>query len=151
MDEKFVIYNFKEDNFLNITEMLFCVNLIFSYPLTIFPTNKIIESFIFESPADKTPFIKWARNFSRLIVCFLGCFFSILFKDYLDDFLGVTGAVLGISVILIIPTICHYKICAETKVQKTLDIIVVCVSFSILVLCTYNGTAAWIKERSSDQ
>lgn len=44
MDAKFVTQNFDQnDNFLKVTELLFCVNLVFSYPLTVYPTNKIIE------------------------------------------------------------------------------------------------------------
>ena len=93
---------------------MYCLNLVFSYPLTIYPTNKIIESFLFVRMKEVTTKRKWLKNLSRTVVAFLGCYFSILFKDVLDDFLGVTGAVLGISIILIIPTLCHYKICAKT-------------------------------------
>lgn len=52
MDESksFVIQNLDESNlFIKITKLLFCLNLVFSYPITIYPTNKIIESFIFVS------------------------------------------------------------------------------------------------------
>ena len=48
MKEKFVIYNLDQtDNFIKVTELAFCVNLVLSYPLAIFPTNKILESFVF--------------------------------------------------------------------------------------------------------
>ena len=116
--EKFVIYNFDDDPVLNTTELLFCLNLVFSYPLCIYPTNKIIESFLFVKMKEVTTLRKWLKNLSRTIIVFLGCYFSILFKESLDDFLGVTGAVLGISIILIIPTLCHYKTCAQTKGAK---------------------------------
>jgi proton-coupled amino acid transporter len=83
-DEKFVIYNFVDDPVLKTTELLFCVNLIFSYPLCIYPTNKIIESFVFYKLKEVTTLRKWLKNLSRTIVVFLGCYFSILFREYLD-------------------------------------------------------------------
>ena len=146
MENKFVIYNFPTDPFLRTTEMMFCINLVFSYPLTIFPTNKIIESFLFRCMPRVTFTRKWLKNLSRTVVCFLGCWFSILFRANLDDFLGVSGAVLGVSIILIMPTLCHYKLVAESRFDKTVDIIIICISFVILCLCTYNGLAAWIGE-----
>ena len=43
-NKSFVIENLRQDDpFVNITKLLFCVNLVFSYPLTIYPTNKIWE------------------------------------------------------------------------------------------------------------
>ena len=131
---------------MKITEFLYCLNLVFSYPLTIFPANKIIESFIFANMKEVTTLRKWLKNLSRTVVVFLGCYFSILFKEELDDFLGVTGAVLGISIILIIPTLCHYKTCAKTNAEKSMDIAMIAISVAILILCTYNGIQAWVEE-----
>ena len=48
MKENIVIYNLDDqDFFLKITKFLFCINLVFSYPLTIYPANQVIESFLF--------------------------------------------------------------------------------------------------------
>jgi hypothetical protein len=114
-----VIYNFDdEDKLIRTTEILFCLNLVFSYPLTVYPTNRIIESFLFMKMKEETTLKAWLMNLSRTVVVFLGCYFSILFKATLDDFLGVSGAVLGISIILIIPTLCHYNVVAKTKSEK---------------------------------
>ena len=100
MDEKFIVYNIKpQDSVLEVTELLYCVNLVFSYPLTIFPANKILESYLFHRMLgmnEVTTTRKWLKNLSRGIIVFLGVFLSITLKDVLDDFLGVTGAVLGI-------------------------------------------------------
>ena len=50
MDESksFVIENLDQTSlFIKVTRLMFCINLVFSYPLTIYPSNKIIESFLF--------------------------------------------------------------------------------------------------------
>lgn len=123
-EDTIIIYNIVPDNekslrktIIVITELLYCVNLVFSYPLTVYPANKIIESFIFHKffgMKEVTLKRKWLKNLSRLVVVFLGCFLSITFEKVLDNFLGVAGAVLGISIILIVPTLFHYKVCATT-------------------------------------
>lgn len=142
--ENIVIYTFKNDKFINFTELAFCINLICSYPLTIYAVNQSVEGFIFEKTEKESFREKWLRNLSRTFVCFTGCFFAIIFKDQLDNFLGLSGAVLGITVILILPTLCHYQMIAESKFDKNVDIVIMVVSFLILVLCTYNGLVSWI-------
>tara|TARA_B110000285_G_C15069998_1_gene587341 strand:+ start:707 stop:877 length:171 start_codon:yes stop_codon:yes gene_type:complete len=49
-EDTIVIYDVVEDSdkgirktIIVVTELLYCINLVFSYPLTIFPANKIIE------------------------------------------------------------------------------------------------------------
>lgn len=104
----FVIQNLDEtDWFINVTKVLFCINLVFSYPVAIFPTNKIFESYAFKHMQVNTPARKWLKNMSRTFMIFLACLLSITFKNTLDHFLGLSGAVLGIPVILIMPTLCH--------------------------------------------
>ena len=142
--ENIVIYSFEHDWFINLTELAFCVNLICTYPLAIYAVNQSIEDFIFEKTEKESFREKWLRNLSRTFVCFMGCFCAIIFKEQLDNFLGLSGAVLGITVILILPTMCHYRMIAESKRDKIIDLVIMVVSFLILVLCTYNGLVAWI-------
>ena len=94
---------------------------------------------------DNTPTRKWLKNIYRSFMIFLGAFLSITFSDTLDHFLGVTGALFGIPLILIAPTICHYYVVAETRCQKSIDIIILIISFAVMVLCTYNGIANWVE------
>ena len=158
-EDTIVIYDVVDDSetgirktIIVITELLYCINLVFSYPLTIFPANKIIESFIFHrflGMKEVTTKRKWLKNLSRLIVVFLGCFLSITFEKVLDQFLGVAGAVLGITIILIVPTLYHYKVCATTPREKNTDILFMAFSFLVLCLCTYKGVEAWINDDST--
>jgi len=116
MKEKFVIYNLDDSGwFLKITELAFCLNLVFSYPITIYPANKIMEGFIFYKMKENTPLRKALKNLYRTFVCFLACLFAIMFARSIDQFLVVTGSILGITIILIVPTVIHYKLISETK------------------------------------
>lgn len=85
MNEPIVINNMDNNNLaIKVTKLLFCVNLVFSYPITIHPTNNILESFLFAflNPESKVRY--WLSNFTRMVICFLGCFFSIMFQSRLD-------------------------------------------------------------------
>ena len=64
--------------------------------------------------------------------------------------MGVAGAVLGITIILIVPTLYHYKVCASTPTEKNTDIVFIVFSFLVLCLCTYKGVDAWINEGAED-
>ena len=47
---------------IQVVKLLFILNLVFSYPLTIFITNVILESFTFRSFKKSTPCRKWLKN-----------------------------------------------------------------------------------------
>ncbi len=36
------------DIFMNVVKVLFCVNMVFSYPLIIYPANMVIESYLYK-------------------------------------------------------------------------------------------------------
>jgi len=108
--ESIVINNMNEDDLIiKVTKLLYCINLVFSYPLTIYPANQILENFMFGSlkHSRKTTLRKWLKNLSRFLVVTAGCACSIFLQPILDQFLGISGAVIGIPIILIVPTLCH--------------------------------------------
>lgn len=68
-----------QDNPVVLTaEFLFLIVIIFSYPLTIYITNYVIESLIFRKMAYST-LRKWLKNLSRTIVLALGVIIGTLF------------------------------------------------------------------------
>jgi proton-coupled amino acid transporter len=113
--EPIIINNIDPTNFIEIVKFIYCINLVFSYPLSIYPTNATIEIYTLSRLDEKSTLKYWLTNFSRCIVVFLACFCSITFQKILDEFLGLTGALLGIPIILIVPLVCHYKLIAKTK------------------------------------
>ena len=121
----------------SIIQILYCINLVFTYPLVIYPTNQIIESWIF-SKYNESMIIK--NRIKKVIVilnCTLACIFAICFN--MEVFLGVTGGMIGTIVILIIPTLCHYSLLARNPLEKRIDIVILLVSVVIFVLCTIDG------------
>lgn len=122
-------------------KMLFCVNLIFTYSIYIYPTNAIIEGWLLPGP--ETPGKKWAKNLSRALVCAAAASTAILLEGNLDNFLGILGALLCAPLALTIPTCLHLKVLAKTAGQRALAYCLIGFSMCVLVFCTAQSIRNW--------
>ena len=52
-----------DNTLIQVVKFLFMINLVFSYPLTIFITNIILESFTFKSLKKNSTSRTWLKNF----------------------------------------------------------------------------------------
>lgn len=64
-----------ENRLIQVVKVLYCFNIMFSYPLTIYPTNIVLDSILFRKPR------YWIENFVRLVVLILGMVLAISFYD----------------------------------------------------------------------
>lgn len=135
--EPIIINNIENPTvFMRVVKVMYCVNLMFSYPLSIYPTNSTIETYLYSGIQNES--VKyWVCNFSRFLVCFAACFCAIIFHSILDQFLGLTGAILGIPIILIVPLLCHYKLCAIDRFQRGVDVVLISISIFVSIICSY--------------
>lgn len=72
------------------------------------------------------------RGFYLVLVIYL----TIMVQDKLDIFLSLVGSLLCAPIAFIIPTLCHYKIVAQTSFEKIEDLFILAISFAIFVFCT---------------
>jgi proton-coupled amino acid transporter len=122
LDETVVTEMLPADNkFVQLMKLLFCINLVFSYPMTNAITHTVAQEFVFgtsyggraDRPDEKVHY--WKVNILRsLILCFSLCV-TVCVADQLDHVLAIAGAILGMTNVLLIPSICHYKLLAETR------------------------------------
>jgi len=93
-----------------IIKFLFMLNLVFSYPLTIFITNIIIESYTIPKNLLKTKpnCRKYLKNTQRCLVLLIGIICAIYFHKSLDKLSALSGSILGTSVVLILRAMLHY-------------------------------------------
>ena len=113
-------------------KILFCFNLIFSYPICISPTNLVLEGFIFGSMR-QSKLRKWLKNFSRFCVCLSAAYLAIELSSKMDKFLGLLGALCCAPLALALPAILHFKLLAQTNTDRIIDVVLVIVSAAILV------------------
>ena len=63
----------------------------------------------------------------------VGMLMAIFFYDKLDKILALCGTILGTTVVLFIPAICHYKIAKNTPYQ---DAFIAVYAATVLVVCS---------------
>jgi len=61
-------------------------------------------------------------------ILFAGIMITILVADKIDKVMALAGVILGMSNVLLIPAVCHLKLCATTKLAKSIDVGIIIVA-----------------------
>ena len=93
--------------------LLFCIHLLFSYPLFIVVTNTILESYIFYRMKYST-LRTWLKNLSRTLVLSLGVVIATTFYYSLPHLIALVGVVFGSMVVILTPSLVHYMLLADS-------------------------------------
>lgn len=121
---------------------LFSLNLVFSFPLQIYPVEIIFENLLFDGWPKSRKRQMFKNMLRSLIVFFVVCM-TIMLKDKFDKFLAILGSVTCTPMAFTFPALFHLKACAETLPQKLLDIFIIVISVAIFFYCTYKGLVDW--------
>ena len=140
--EKLQHETFAPDWIGNIVKILFCFNLVFSFPLVLYPSIMIFENYLFDG-WEKTPKRQWLKNLNRAIIVGICVGFTILLGDKLDKFLSILGALCCTPIAFIFPAAFHLKACAESTPQKVIDISILVLGLAIMGYCTTTGLLNW--------
>lgn len=132
LDEAIVMLEMPaHDPVIQLVKALYCFNLLFSYPLCIYPTNLVIDNLLFDRLLNLqrgSTRRYWLENVSRICVLLAGILLAIFFYDKLDKILALCGTILGTTVVLFIPACCHYTIMGRSHV----DMFIAC--YAVLML-----------------
>ena len=110
--------------------------LLFTYPLTIYPTNEVIERLTIERLLPKSSTCRtWTKNLSRVLVCLSAAYLGIEMREQLDILIGVLGALFCAPLAMIIPTLCHLILISKEPKEKLVDIAIIAFSGIIMVFC----------------
>ena len=123
-------------------KFLFSFNLIFSYPLTIYPANEIFGQW-FCSRTRKGNVRYWLKNLQRTIVVVLSVVIAISIADKIDKFLGLVGALLCAPLAMTIPSMVHLILLAKTPKAKCIDIALIAGSVAVLAFSTIQSITTW--------
>lgn len=92
---------------------LFAINLVFSYPLILYPAHIVVENYLYHSwPKSKKR--QWSKNFTRALLVAFTVVVTIAMQHKVDKFLGILGAVSCTPIAFTFPALFHYKAAAET-------------------------------------
>jgi len=114
---------------------LFALNLVFSYPLVLYPSNIIVENILYAG-WEKSPIRQMFKNTSRTTLVFLTCIVTIMLGDKLDKFMSIVGALTCTPIAFTFPAMFHLKACAETTCEKIIDVALIIFSAVVIVYCT---------------
>lgn len=121
---------------------MFSLNLVFSYPLVLYPAHVLLENYLYAG-WPKSRKRQCSKNLNRTLLVAFTVAVTLLLDDKLGAFLSINGAVTCTPITFGIPALFHYKKVAETTCQKVVDLSVVAISVFIFVFCTYEGVTNW--------
>ena len=126
-----------DNTFVQIMKLLFCLNLMISFPITVVPVFHALEAVIGKKETGQqgelaeenehggpesqtnaegeTRLQYWLINIMRSAVVFITVLIVLLVYEKLDVFISVAGAVFGMANVLLLPAIAHLKLMAQTK------------------------------------
>ena len=122
--------------------LLFCVCLVFSQPLQLYPAHMIIEDYLY-STWPKTPKRMWSKNVTRTLLVGFTVVFTMMLGEKMDKFLSILGALCCTPIAFTFPAMFHLKVVANSPLEKAGDILIILLSAVILVLCTTLGFIGW--------
>jgi len=134
------------DYVLLVIKVLFSLNLIFSYPLVIYPAHIVIEENLYAG-WPKSRRRQMFKNLNRTLLVLFTVIVSVLMADQLDKFLAVLGALGCTPITFTLPTLFHLYLCKPTGKEKILDLFVIGVSCVILVFCTGYSIYVWAADK----
>lgn len=106
------------NTFIQIMKLAYCINLVFSYPLTSVPANQTLQEYCFgtsnsgrlDRPDEKRLF--WKVNAVRSLILASALLITTFAADSLDKVMGLAGSIFGMTNVLLIPSLCHLKLMA---------------------------------------
>lgn len=130
-------------NFIGWTiKFLFCFNLVFSFPLMLYPANITIENYLF-SEWQKSLKRQWSKNLVRALIILGIVSFTIFLQQKVSQFLAIIGSLTCTPIAFILPSLFHLKACAVTPTQRVIDLTIFFLSCGILLFCTVLGIINW--------
>ena len=102
-------------------KIIFIVNLLFTYPLVIYPVFQVAEGYLFHS-FDKGLKRMWLKNVFRTLVVAFTIVVALILNSKLDKFLALLGGFACAPIAFTLPCLFHYKLCAKTNLEKTVDL-----------------------------
>ena len=107
-----IMSNWDDSKWYVITlKILYCINLIFTYPLMLFPAFQVMEAYAFKGWRSGKKRM-WGKNIFRSIIVIFTIVLAIWLDEKLDKFLALLGGFACAPIAFTLPCLFHYKLCA---------------------------------------
>ena len=147
-----VFMNLPSNTWTRGIQLLYCLAIAFSFPLTVYPPIRITESYIFgSSHSGRTSLsVKWSKNIYRsLLVTVLGII-AIGGSSSLDKFVSLIGSFACIPLSFIYPSLFHAKSVATDWRIQVKDWSLAFFGFVCMVYSTWVTLREWSEDSGND-
>jgi proton-coupled amino acid transporter len=155
MANTFIIEELDQKSLIIILlNLIYSVNLVCSYAIVIYPTNTILEEYLFSGLSkrinNRTELgRKYKRlrynlqNFSRFLVCLSAIYLAVELREKMDKFLSLLGALLCAPLAVLYPALLHLVGIAKTKREKMGDIVLLVIALTVMTFSTVQSVSTW--------
>eukprot|EP00928_Gymnodinium_smaydae_P028507 TRINITY_DN21723_c0_g1_i1.p1 TRINITY_DN21723_c0_g1~~TRINITY_DN21723_c0_g1_i1.p1 ORF type:complete len:609 (+),score=20.45 TRINITY_DN21723_c0_g1_i1:151-1977(+) len=135
-----VLLNLESGVFKAIVQVLFCFNLLNSYPLTMCPATSILEGQLIRGSGRRSLLVKLKKNMLRSCAVVLTALVACFCAAELNNFVALVGGVCCMPLAVIVPALMHAKLVGGTRL---IDCALVLVGVALMVLSTYMAISTW--------
>ncbi|KAL6876972.1 transmembrane amino acid transporter protein [Trichoderma novae-zelandiae] len=143
-----IISNFPQDSpLVNAVQFLYSLAVLAGEPVQLFPAVRILETSIFGERATgkKSAAIKWKKNGLRTLTIAVCIGVAVVGASDLDKFVALTGSFACIPLVYIYPAYLHLKGVAESRWEKSMDIVTMAAGAIAMVYTTSVIVLQWIQ------
>ncbi len=140
----------KDNNLINIIQLLYSMAILLSTPLQLFPAIRIMENGLFKSSSSNNLSsiiisgksnlrIKWKKNFFRYFIVLISILIAYYGSNDLDKFVSIIGSFACIPLVYIYPPLLHYKAFKNDKYGKVIDCLGIGFGVIMMVYTTWSS------------
>lgn len=124
----------------------YCIALLFSYPLMLFPVNRILEKGAGEWLRLRTgshTAQTWKRNAFRCGVVALTLLVAWVGSSELDNLVALVGAFACTPLAFIFPALFHLRLVEQSTFSKAVNIVIIIFGCGVMIFSTWQAIAGW--------
>ena len=125
-----------------IVRILFCVNVMASFPFILLPVHLIFENALYHD-WPKTRQRQMLKNLNRSLLVVIIVAITIALKHKLDQFVSLLGALTCAPIAFILPALFHLKACPQNIWTKAMNISIIVFGSAVFIFCTGLGIINW--------
>lgn len=116
-----------------LIDVIWIINLIFTYPLVLYPATMVFESYVY-AKVPRSNKRTWMKNVTRTLFVAFTVVLSVSLLDTLDKLESINGAFACIPLAFMLPALFHYKLVAETRTEKIIDLTITGITFILMIV-----------------
>lgn len=126
----------------NVVVLIYLLSIIISYVLNIFPSNQIIESYLYKNMKDGR--IKfWMVNLTRALLVGVTVGIGIGLENGVGKLVSILGSLFATPMAFVFPTGFHLKLVCKDLWQKILNIVIMVLGCIYIVFGTVYTIVTW--------